>query len=650
MMLIKKKEINPLEKKAIDNIRGLSIDMISEAKSGHPGIALGAAPIIYSIYANHLRYDISNSNWINRDRFILSCGHGSALLYSMLYMVGFDISLEDLKNFRKLNSKTPGHPELGVTPGVDISTGPLGQGIANAVGIAIGEKFLNKEFNKNALDFYTYVLCSDGDLMEGISYEAASLAGSLKLNKLICIYDSNNITLDGNLNVCCNENIKNRFESMNWNVITVADGEDIIAINDAITKAKTSDKPTLIEVKTIIGKFSKLEGTNAVHGTVLDEEDIKQIKEKLSLRDIPFQVSDDALTFVRETVTTRMEKEISSWMNEYSMLTDEEREKLAMLLEMDKEIKLKDLYYEIPESNIESTRATSGKILNAIAEVYPFIIGGSADVAKSTNSNLLNYPNRNINFGVREHAMGAIANGLATLGLTSFASTFLSFSDYLKPSIRMSAMMDLPVIYIFTHDSISVGEDGPTHQPIEQLVALRSIPNLDVYRPCDANEVLGSYKSILETRKPSVLILGRNGVPLQTTTKVNEVKKGAYIIKEENKRLDCIIIATGEEINLALSVSIKLLEKGIDTRVVSMPSIERFEEMDLEYKNEILPKIQNTFVIEPSSAYSWDRYVVDREHLFTIDTFGSSGNCNDVLQKYNFTEKYIEEKIEELIK
>lgn len=650
MMLIKKKEINPLEKKVVDNIRGLSIDMISEAKSGHPGIVLGAAPIVYSVYANHLRYDISNPNWINRDRFILSCGHGSALLYSMLYMVGFDVSLEDLKNFRKLDSITPGHPELGVTPGVDISTGPLGQGIANAVGIAIGEKFLNKEFNRNILDFYTYVLCGDGDLMEGISYEAASLAGNLKLNKLICIYDSNDVTLDGELSASSNESVKARFESMNWNVITVTDGEDLIAINEAISKAKTSDKPTLIEVKTVIGKFSKLEGTNAVHGTVLDEEDIKQIKEKLSLRDIPFQVSDDALTFVRETVTNRMEKEISVWMNEYSMLTDEEREKLSLILDADKEVKLKDLYYEIPENNIESTRVTSGKILNAIADVYPFIIGGSADVAKSTNSKLWNYSNRNINFGVREHAMGAVANGLATLGLTPFVSTFLSFSDYLKPSIRMSAMMNLPVMYIFTHDSISVGEDGPTHQPIEQLIALRSIPNLDVYRPCDANEVLGSYKSILETRNPSAIILGRNNVPLQTSTKVNEVKKGAYIIKEENKRLDCIIIATGEEVNLALEISTKLLEKGIDTRVVSMPSIERYEEMDMDYKNEILPNTENTFVIEPSSAYSWDRYVVDRQHLFTIDTFGSSGSCSDVLEKYNFTAKYIEEKIEELIK
>ena len=648
-MLIKRKELNPSEKKVIDNIRGLSIDMIKEANSGHPGIALGAAPIVYNLYSNFLKIDPTNPNWINRDRFILSAGHGSALLYAVLYMAGFDISLDDLRKFRKNNSITPGHPELNITPGVDISTGPLGQGFANAVGIAIAEKYLNKQFSNNVIDFNTYVLCGDGDLMEGVSYEAASLAGNLKLNKLIVLYDSNDITLDGQLSAVSKENIKDRFESMNWNVISVLDGEDIIALSDAINKAKSSDKPTLIEVKTIIGKFSKLEGTSDIHSGI-SEDDIRQIKEKLSLRDIPFQVSDEAVTFFRENINTRMEEEISEWMKSVVSLNDEEKTKFDLLVNFKDSIKLKDIDYEIPIDNMESTRVTSGKILNSIADIYPFLIGGSADVSKSTKAKIINYPERSIEFGVREHAMGAICNGIASTGITAFGSTFLAFSDYLKPSIRMSAMMNLPVIYIFTHDSITVGEDGPTHQPIEQLVGLRSIPNLDVYRPADANEVLGSYKSIFETRRPSVLILGRNNVPLQESTKVNEVRKGAYIVKQELKRLDCILISTGEELDLALKVSNKLQERGIDNRIVSMPSIEIFDKMDLEYRNSILPNNQNTFVIEASSSYSWDRFVNDREHLFTIDSFGKSASCNDLLEEYNFTEKYIEEKIEELIK
>lgn len=649
-MLIKKREINPLEKKVIDNIRGLSIDMINEAGGGHPGVALGAAPIIYNLYANFLRFDVNNPNWINRDRFVLSAGHASALLYSTLYMSGFDITLDDLKGFRKLNSKTPGHPEINVTPGVDMSTGPLGQGFANAVGIALAERYLNKNFNKNIIDFYTYCLCGDGDLMEGVSYEAASLAGNLGLNKLIVFYDSNNTTLDGNLSDSFSENVKLRFESMNWSVITVSDGEDLLSLSDAITKAKESDKPTLIEVKTTIGKYSKLEGTNKVHGGILEQDDIRQIKEKLSLRDIPFQVSDEAVTFIRETINDRMEKEISNWMKLVVELDDTEKEKLDMLLKSKDEIKIKDIEYEIPVNNMESTRVSSGKILNSICKNYPFMLVGSADVSSSTKVKVLDSNEKNIMFGVREHAMGAIANGIATTGITPVISTFLSFSDYMKPAIRMSAMMNLPVIYVFTHDSITVGEDGPTHQPVEQLVGLRSIPNIDVYRPSDANEVLGSYKSILETRKPSVLILGRNEVLLQSSTKVNEVKHGAYIVKPEKKRLDAIIITTGEELQLTLDVSAKLEERGIDNRIISMPSIELFERMDDEYRENLIPKTDNVFVIEASSPYSWDRFTPDRKHLFTVNTFGKSANYRDLLEEYNFTENFIEEQIEDLIK
>lgn len=648
-MLIKKKDANPLDKKVVDNIRGLGIDMISEAGSGHPGIVLGAAPIIATLYQNHLKIDTNNPNWINRDRFVMSAGHGSALLYATLHMAGYNITLEDLKKFRKLDSITPGHPEL-ITPGVDCATGPLGQGIANAVGMAIGEKYLSSLLKDGVIDFNTYALCGDGDLMEGISYEALSLAGKLKLNKLILLYDSNGISLDGDTNTTFTDNIKLRFESIGWNVITVSDPEDLTLVNDAFIKAKTSDLPTIIEFKTTIGKYSRLEGTKAVHGSALDSEDVKEIKEKLGLRDIPFQISSEASTYFSENISTRCNAEIEEWMGKISSLSEEDKEILNELDNPKKSVKLKDLYYDIPEDNREATRVTSGKILNAIAKSYKLLIGGSADVASSTYAKLNDYEDRTINFGVREHAMGGIANGLALVGLTPFVSTFLSFSDYLKPAIRMSAMMNLPVIYVFTHDSITVGEDGPTHQPVEQLISLRSIPNLNVYRPIDANEVLGSYKSIFDTREPSVIVLSRNKVNILDSTKVGEVKNGAYILKEELKRLDVILISSGEDAELSLEVANLLTEKGIDTRVVSMPSIERFKKMGKEYMENILPDKSKTFVIEASSPYSWYQFVSDESHLFTMNTFGSSGNYKDVLNKYNFDAKYIENKIEELLK
>lgn len=648
-MLIKKKDANPLDKKVGDNIRGLGIDMISEAGSGHPGIVLGAAPIIATLYQNHLKIDTNNPNWINRDRFVMSAGHGSALLYATLHMAGYNITLDDLKKFRKLDSITPGHPEL-ITPGVDCATGPLGQGIANAVGMAIGEKYLSSLLKDGVIDFNTYALCGDGDLMEGISYEALSLAGKLKLNKLILLYDSNGISLDGDTNTTFTDNIKLRFESIGWNVITVSDPEDLTLVNDAFIKAKTSDLPTIIEFKTTIGKYSRLEGTKAVHGSVLDSEDVKEIKEKLGLRDIPFQISSEASTYFSENIITRCNAEIEEWMGRISSLSEEEKEILNELDNSKKSVKLKDLYYDIPDDNREATRVTSGKILNAIAKSYKLLIGGSADVASSTYAKLNDYEDRTINFGVREHAMGGIANGLALVGLTPFVSTFLSFSDYLKPAIRMSAMMNLPVIYVFTHDSITVGEDGPTHQPVEQLISLRSIPNLNVYRPIDANEVLGSYKSIFDTREPSVIVLSRNKVNILDSTKVGEVKNGAYILKEELKRLDAILISSGEDAELTLEVANLLTEKGIDTRVVSMPSIERFKKMGKEYINNLLPDKSKTFVIEASSPYSWYQFVSDESHLFTMNTFGSSGNYKDVLNKYNFDAKYIENRIEELLK
>lgn len=658
-MNILKKDSNSgvIDKKIIDNIRGLSIDIIDNAKSGHPGIALGAAPIIATVYANHLRFVQDKDKWVNRDRFILSAGHGSSLLYSVLYMAGFSISLDDLKSFRKLSSITPGHPEYGVTSGVDMSTGPLGQGIASSVGIAIGEEYLSNYFGKNIINYYTYVLCGDGDLMEGVSYEACSLAGKLGLNKLIVLYDSNDVTLDGKLSTSSTENIKLRFEAMNWNYILVSDGEDTSLIDDAITKAKASDKPTIIEVKTVIGKFSKNQGTSKVHGSPLDEDDIKSIKEKLNLRDIPFSVSSEAVDTFRNLINERNSNLYEEWDKEVNKLDEVKKEELVSIMNNKESLKIKDIYYEIPEEGVESTRVSSGKILKSIANNYPFIIGGSADVASSTYAkiddesfSIDNRGARNINFGVREHAMACICNGLALTGLTPFASTFFSFSDYLKPALRMSALMDLPVIYIFTHDSITVGEDGPTHQPVEQLAMLRSTPNIDVYRPMDANEVLGSYKSILETRTPSALILSRNKVALNPDTKVNEVKRGAYILEEEHGDLEAILISCGEEMEIAYEVYKLLTERGIAIRLVSMPSNTLFEKQTKKYQESIIPSEKEVFVIELSSSYSWYKYTNKEGHLFTVDSFGASGSKEELLEKYEFDPVIIADKIEKLLK
>ena len=655
-MGILKKESQIPDNKIIDNIRGLGIDIINNAKSGHPGVVLGAAPIIYSLYGYHLNIDPKEEKWINRDRFVLSGGHASALLYSTLFMAGYNISIEDLQNFRNLNSNTPGHPEYGITPGVDVSTGPLGQGIANGVGMAISETYLREFFGNEIINYYTYVMCGDGDLMEGISYEAMSLAGRLGLSKLIVLYDSNDVTLDGPLNNTFNESIEKRMESMGWDYFLVNDGEDISSINEAITRAKASNKPSLIEVKTIIGKYSIKQGTNSIHGGYLTTEDTSKIKEKLSLRDIPFSVSDEAINTFRDLIIERTKEDKEKWEENYVNLEQEKKEYLKYLEDIHTPIKLKDVYYDLNDERSESTRVASGKIINSIADIFPLIMGGSADLASSTKSFIKDSEytkdscnGRNIAFGIREHAMGGVINGMALSGITPFASTFLSFSDYLKPSIRMSALMNLPVIYTFSHDSISVGQDGPTHQPVEQLVSLRSTPNLDVYRPADINETLGVYKNILETRRPSAIVLGRNKVKILDTTSVNDVKNGAYILEKEEQPLEAVIIATGEEVELATVITKALKEKRIGIRLVSMPSVECFNRMTKEYQEEILPKNKKIFVIEASSSYSWDQFT-KREYMFTVDKFGKSAPREDILKCFGYDVKEIELKIEELLK
>lgn len=647
-----------LEEKIIGEIKSLGLDMIEEAGSGHPGIVLGAAPILYTLFLEHLRFAPEVPDFYNRDRFIMSAGHGSSLLYSVLYFAGYDISLDDLKSFRRLNSKTPGHPEYMKTPGVEMSTGPLGQGFATAVGCAIAEKHTASLINnkEKVIDYNVYCLCGDGDLMEGVSYEAASLAGSLKLNNLIVLYDSNKVTLDGKTENVFDEDIAARFESMNWNVLFTSDSvEDI---NNALIKAKSADKPTLIEVITTIGKGSLLAGSNKVHSGPLGEEEISKIKTSLGVRDIPFTISNEAVEEFRNYIKERNKDLTVDFDTKLETLESDEVSLLNKLMDKDKSIKLTSLDYNKPDDNEELLRISAKKVLNSYATISPLIIGGNADVSSSTKMYLNelspfskdNYKGRNINFGVREHAMAAIANGLALAGYRPFVSTFLSFSDYLKPALRLSALMNLPVTYIFTHDSISIGQDGPTHQPVEQLVSLRATPNLEVFRPADSNEVIGSFKTIFENNKPSCLILGRDKIKILETTSISATSKGAYIVHNEERKLDGIIIATGEEVTLALSVMKLLKEKGYDLRVISMPSIERYNLLTAEEKEELFPVGAKKFVIEKGSSYSWYSFVYKDSYLFTLDKFGASGTKEEVDSFYGFTKEEISLKIEALLK
>ena len=662
MRLVKNND-NPInEGKIISQIRSLGIDMINEAKSGHPGIVLGAAPIIYTLYANHLRFDRDNPNYFNRDRFIMSAGHGSALLYSTLFMAGFDLEIEDLKNFRQINSKTPGHPELGITPGVDMTTGPLGQGFATAVGVAIAEAHLEARYNKfskNLFDFNTYVLCGDGDLEEGISYEAASLAGTLGLNKLIVLYDSNDTQLDSNTDIVFTEDIKMRFEACNWNYLKVIDGEDYVSISKAIDEAKKSTKPTIIEIKTKIGKFSKNEGKNIIHGGPLEKDDITNIKSKLNIRDVSFNVSNDTIEDFQDLITKRCNNISESFNEKLEKLNSDIKDEIMYLMSSNKKLDFKDLIYDEPEDKQESPIITSGKVLNELSKLNQSIIGGSSDVFRATKTLIekedvfspKNYKGRNIYFGVREHAMGAILNGLAITGYRPYGATFLAFSNYLMPAIRMGAMLKLPITYIFTHDSISLGEDGPTHQPIEQLAQLRAIPNLEVFRPCDANEVIGVYKTIMKKENsPAVISLSKNILPILEETNSNEVEKGGYIVRNNLRKLDGIIISSGEEVHIAIEIAKRLNIKGFDIRVVSMPSISRFLENTKDYIEEILPVGIRKIVIEASSKMPWNEIVFNKKYLITLDNYGKSGKKDDVYKEFGFDIDILEEKVEDLLK
>lgn len=654
-----------MDNDVVNNIKSLAIDMINNASSGHPGIALGAANIIYTLYANHLNVSSIDDKWLNRDRFVMSAGHGSALLYATLYMAGFNLSLDDLKNFRKSGFKTPGHPEVNVTPGVDATTGPLGQGLAMAVGMALASKIqkeMTKFDNKKSLiDYNVYVLCGDGDMMEGISSEAASFAGNLNLDNLIVLYDSNNISLDGSTSMTFSDDVLARFKAMNFHTIKVKNGNNIKEIDRAIKKAKMINKPTIIEIKTTIGSGSLIEGTNKVHGNPLTDEDTKQLKAKLLFPDEPFIVNEKARDYFKNKITSRSSRKYNEWSNNYRDLVSNKlklNKNVSWIFGSKDTVDLTELKVEIDDDLKESLRVSNSKVMHEIAKYIPNFIGGSADLSSSTLTYLHgfkdvkqdDYDGRNIHFGVREHAMGAILNGLALCNFKPYGSTFLAFSDYLKPAIRESALMNLPVTYIFTHDSINIGEDGPTHQPIEQLTTLRSIPNLYVFRPCDMHELLGCYNIIINNSVTSSLILSRNEVPLLSTTSALQVVNGAYIIKKEKNRLDGIIIATGSEVSIAYLIANDFYTRfNIDLRVVSMPCRELFIRTSEDYKNRILKKGVKTFVIEASTAYELLEFASSREYLLNITKFGISANKDDVSKYVGFDFRSLEEKIYKLM-
>ena len=627
-------EIYKLDMKSVNNIRGLSIDMIKEANSGHPGICLGAASIIYTLFKKHMNLYLDDLDFISRDRFILSAGHGAPLLYSCLYMLNL-LSLDDLKKLRKLNSKTPGHPEYLKTPLVEMTTGPLGQGVATSVGIALSEAYL-KQKTKGVIDYYTYVLCSDGDLQEGVSYEALALAGTLKLNKLILLYDYNRVTLDNNLEVSSCENIKKRFESINFQVLEATD--EVNSIDYCINLAKKSPIPTIIIVKTTIGAFSKNAGKNIVHGKVLDDDDIISIKEKLSLHQTPFTISHDVVEDFYEVIKKRGDSYYQNYLKKVAKLED--KTFLEKLVNHDNTYSLDGLLIE----GGKSLRDLSGEILNYIAKNDDLVIGGSADLSSSCRTNLesetfssTNYSGRNIYFGVREHAMSCILNGMALCRLRPFGSTFLTFSDYMKPGIRMSAMMNLPVLYIFTHDSILVGEDGSTHHPIEQLTSLEVIPNLKVYRPFDLNELIGSYQDIMKNKNPSALVLPRNNDKISNLTKTTGVVDGIYLVKDTDSDDYIYLISHGEELGLTLDVSFLLEEKGIHTKVLSAPCFKNIKE-----HIKIRLKDKPCIAITLGSPYYF--YPLTN-NVIGINAFSESGSKEELLSHFKFTKELLESKI-----
>ncbi len=655
---------------SIATIRTLSIDGVEKAQSGHPGMPMGAAPMAYKLFSQFMQHNPTNPDWFNRDRFVLSAGHGSMLLYSLLHLHGYDVTIDDLKNFRQWGSRTPGHPEVGDTPGVEATTGPLGQGVAMAVGFAMAERKLAATYNRdhyNVVDHYTYSICGDGDLMEGVSAEAASLAGHLKLGKLVVLYDSNDISLDGELHQSFSENVEDRFKAYGWQVIRVEDGNDLNEISAAIESAKADERPTLIEVKTVIGYGSPNKGgKSASHGAPLGGDEVKMTKEAYKWTfEEDFYVPDE----VREHYKQLAEKgqaEEEKWHDlfaEYKKAYPELGEELETAIKGELPANWDKAIPVYEEGDKPATRASGGEVLNAIAQQVPSLFGGSADLA-SSNKTMLNgeedfsrdnYSGRNVWFGVREFAMAAAANGMALHGgIRPYVATFFVFSDYLRPALRLSSIMKVPVTYVFTHDSIAVGEDGPTHEPVEQLAALRAMPGISIIRPADGNEVAAAWKAALEsTDEPTALVLTRQGLPTLPSTKEKAyegVKKGAYVVSEANGDANGLLLASGSEVALAVEAQQALEKEGIFVSVVSMPSWDRFEKQSAEYKESVLPShLKRRLGIEMATTLGWERYTGDEGSVLGIDKFGASAPGDRILQEYGFTVENVVTRFKQLL-
>ena len=654
-----------MSQKSVNAIKVLGVDAINKAKSGHPGVVMGAAPMAYSLFTKHLRVNPKKTDWINRDRFVLSAGHGSMLLYSLLHLSGFeDVSLEEVKNFRQWGSKTPGHPEFGHTKGIDATTGPLGQGISTAVGMALAERYLAAKYNKEGyelFDHYTYVICGDGDIMEGVASEASSFAAVQKLNKLVVLYDSNDICLDGETKDAFSENVRARYEAYGWNTILVEDGSNVEAVNAAIEQAKKSDKPTLIEVKTIIGAGSpNRQGTNGVHGAPLGDEETALFRKEIGWENEPFDIPADVYADFKANVADRGENEYTKWEKLYA---DYKAAYPELAKELEEALTREDIKHLSKESfsfknvgEAQATRNSSQDAINSVAAVLPTFFGGSADLSHS-NMTFIKGDNlqddahrteRNVQFGVREFAMATVLNGLMLHGgVRVFGGTFFVFSDYLKGALRLSALQNLPVTYVFTHDSIAVGEDGPTHEPIEHLASLRTIPNTYVFRPADATETQAAwYLSQKTNDRPTSIVLTRQNLPILENSSFEKVAKGAYVVYETSADYDTILIATGSEVALAIDVARELEKDGSKVRVVSMPSVELFEEQSKEYKEELLPlNIRRRVSLEMGNSALWYKYVGLDGLAIGIDKFGASAPANKVIEEYGFTVEAVVEKI-----
>ena len=654
-----------MSQKSVNAIKVLGVDAINKAKSGHPGVVMGAAPMAYSLFTKHLRVNPKKTDWINRDRFVLSAGHGSMLLYSLLHLSGFeDVSLEEVKNFRQWGSKTPGHPEFGHTKGIDATTGPLGQGISTAVGMALAERYLAAKYNKedyDLFDHYTYVICGDGDIMEGVASEASSFAAVQKLNKLVVLYDSNDICLDGETKDAFSENVRARYEAYGWNTILVEDGANVDAVSAAIKQAKKSDKPTLIEVKTIIGAGSpNRQGTNGVHGAPLGDEETALFRKEIGWENEPFDIPADVYADFKANVAERGENEYAKWEKLYA---DYKVKFPELAKELEEALTREDIKHLSKESfsfknvgEAQATRNSSQDAINSVAAVLPTFFGGSADLSHSNMTFIKgdglqddeHRTERNVQFGVREFAMATVLNGLTLHGgVRVFGGTFFVFSDYLKAALRLSALQNLPVTYVFTHDSIAVGEDGPTHEPIEHLASLRTIPNTYVFRPADATEAQAAwYLSQKTNDKPTSIVLTRQNLPILENSSFEKVAKGAYVVHETASDFDTILIATGSEVALAIDVARELEKDGSKVRVVSMPSVELFEEQSKEYKEELLPlNIRRRVSLEMGNSALWYKDVGLDGLAIGIDKFGASAPANKVIEEYGFTVEAVVEKI-----